>query len=423
MRKIMTFVGLVGFLSACSSEGGISQDSSRVQAGLSSDDSVKSDDDGDKAPAASNVISQGPTFIVRNLPVTTQGPFWPPSEVANKDGDFVLVGINLTEPTPGNIVFVPNAHSIISKNTVPPMTPDGKETPFNWFSKPYKVVRDLDLRRGSPDLDMVLWSQSYGPPKGNFGPAPRIPAEGDSKFNLNGELATCPDIFPDAAQAAHYKRKAFPLHQVPISGFQGDGIGYDAETGNVNDPATATGPGCPPTGCSGEDPISRRRTTPITLGEWLKGQGQVRIQLTNFDSVQHAFTAATIEFTVHHLLPESIYTAWAVRPRNAPLPFGSTSPTQFPRLVQPMAIPNAFRTDTNGDAHVIFTVENPFPDPASDTFGRRIAGVNIVFHSDAQNWGACFGRLGAAVDAHAHLSSFVDGTLDWSSLVTVPARH
>jgi hypothetical protein len=72
---------------------------------------------------------------------------------------------------------------------------------------------------------------------------------------------------------------------------------------------------------------------------------------------------------------------------------------------------------------VSFIVPNPFPDPATDTFGRRIAGLNIVFHSDMQNWGACFSRHPAGVDAHAHFSTFADGTQDFTDLITVAPKR
>lgn len=349
--------------------------------------------------------------------VTTQGPFWPPSEVADEDGNFVLLGINLTSPGPGMISPEPNSAAIISKDTVPPLDANGKETPFNWFAAPYQTVRSLNLNAGSPDLNMVLYSHSFGPAEGDFGPAPRIPALGDSKFNLNGLLLVCKDLFPTAAQATNYKRPAFPLHQVPIWGFQGDGIGYDPETGAVVDPMIATGPGCPFLGCSGEDKISFRREKPITLGEWLRAKGEVTIKLIRFDEVQGGFTHAKFDFEFRDLLPESVYTVWAVRPRNAP------SQTQAQRPVAPLGIPNVIRTDRHGNVDVSFIVRNPFPDPKTDTFGHRIAGLNIVFHSDAQNWGACFGRFGAGVDVHAHLSTFTDGTLDFTNLVTVEPRH
>lgn len=355
--------------------------------------------------------------LERDLLVATQGPFWPPSEVVDNDGNFVLLGVGLTEPEPGVIGFAPNTAAIVSKDTVPPLGLNGEEAaPLNWFGAPYSFVRSLDLSPDSPDLDIELNSLSFGPSQG-FGTAPRIPRVGDSPYNLNGLGTTCPEVFPTAAQRTAYTRPSFPLHRVPIWGFQGDQVSYDVESGRTFDPEAATGPGCPFFGgCTGEDVISRRRETPITLGEWLKARGHVRIDLANFDEAQGAFTHANIELTFENLLPESVYTVWAVRPRNAP------SAIQTIRPVAPLGIPNVFRTDTDGAASISFNVRNPFPDPATDTYGRRIAGLNIVFHSDAQNWGACFGRFGAGTDVHAHLSSFVDGTNDFTNFVTVEPR-
>jgi hypothetical protein len=366
---------------------------------------------GSVAAEPSNTVARPKLFV------STQGPFWPPSEVGDRDGNFVLLGINLTSPEPGRVSLVPNSAAIISKDTVPPLDANGKETPYNWFAAPYKTVRSLNLNAGSPDLNMVLYSLSFGPTQGDFGPAPRLPALGDSKFNLNGLPDICKDLFPTGVQATDYKRPAFPLHKVPIWGFQGDGIGYDPETHAVVDPSTATGPGCPFLGCSGEDKISFRREKPITLGDWLGAKGEVTIKLIRFDQVQGGFTHARFDFKFRRLLPDSVYTVWAIRPRNAP------SEIQAQRIVQPLGIPNVIRTDRHGNVDVSFIVRHPFPDPKTDTFGRRIAGLNIVFHSDMQNWGACFTRLGAGTDAHAHLSTFDDGTFDFTKLVTVEPRR
>jgi hypothetical protein len=357
--------------------------------------------------------------VTVDLAATTQGPFWPPSEVGNEDGDFVVVGGLLSQIAPGVFVPIPGA-ALVSKDTVPPLDDSGVATPFNWFSTTYDVIRPLDLRPGSPDMEMVLYSHSWGPAAGDHGPVPRIPAEGDSLHNLNGLVNVCPELFPTGAQLTDYRRPAYPLHEVPIWGFQGDQVAYDPVTGEEFDPATATGAGCPFEGCSGEDVHNQRRTDPITLGEWLQARGRVRITLEDFDRQAGGFTAARFSFQFRRLIPNAVYTVWAVRNQAAPIPG-----IQRQRRVTPIAIPNVFITDSRGNAAPSFKVVNPFPDPATDfPQSRRLALFNIVFHPDYQNWGACFGRFGAGVDVSAHLSSFATTGIDVApSFVTVPPSN
>jgi hypothetical protein len=357
----------------------------------------------------------GPRSVVVDLFPTTQGGFWPPSEMADENGDFVLVGRAVVEIAPG--VFIPQrVNSIVSKDTVPLLDEDGVLNPFNWFAAAYDIVRPLDLTPGSPDLEMVLYAQSWGPAVGNQGPTPRIPAEGDSLHNLNTLFTTCPELFPVSEQAATYRRPRMPLHEVPIWGFQGDQIAYDPVTGEPFDPATATGAGCPFEGCSGEDVLNRRRTDPITLGEWLRARGRVRVTLEDFDPEAGGFTAASFHLQLRHLIPDAVYTVWAIRGQVRP-----NAGVQRQRQVAPLAIPNVVVTDSRGHAAPSFKVVHPFPDPATDVpQARRIFTIAIVYHSDYQNWGACFGRFGAGVEVHAHMNTAVEGRLDITDFVTVP---
>jgi hypothetical protein len=352
--------------------------------------------------------------VVRDLLVTTQGPLWPPSELADADGNFVLLGVALTKTANGMVVEVGSNAAIVSKDTVPPLGADGRErTTFDWLGAEYSIVRELDLAPNSPDRGLVLHSLSFGPARGAFGGGPRIPMAGRSAYNLNGSNDSCPELFPTDAQAREYVRQSRPLHDVPVSGFEGDGVAHHVSTGQSFDPMTATGEGCPFRGCAGEDPISTRRQGPITLDEWLDARGQVRVELASFDEEQEAFTHANFEFTFRNLLPDALYSVWGVRARNRP------SQQQALRPLAPLGVPNVFRTDSSGAAAVAFNVRNPFPSSDEDVTGQRLVGLRIVFHSDMQSWGACLGRLGAGVDVHSHLSTFVDGTQDFTSLVTV----
>ncbi len=333
--------------------------------------------------------------VVIDLPVSTQGPLWPPSETVNEDGDFVLVGNALTEVAPGVIAMVPEQALLVSKETIPPLDENGVEDPDNWFGAAYKIIRPLNLSEGSEDLNTVLYANSFGPAVGS-GNSPRIPALGDSTYNLNGDFAVCKDTFPTMVQDTNYFRSYYPLHQAPIAGFQGDGVAYDATTGQPYDPMTASDdPACAGTGCNGEDAVDQRSTKPITLGDWLKAKGKVTINLTKPNSEgQH--THAKFKFKLRNMLPNSVYTVWVVRGRQIPIPGVWNR-----RDIDPMAMPNIIVTDEKGNASEEFEMANPFPDPASDFQRMRVFGLSIVYHSDFQTWGGCFARLGPGVDVHA----------------------
>jgi hypothetical protein len=140
------------------------------------------------------------TTIVRRLPNTTQGPLWPPSELVDRDGNFIVVGQVLTEVAPGVVVPVPSSAALVSKDTVPPLDATGKEDFSNPLGAPHRVLRRLDLRPGGKDLKMELYAASFGPPAGNFGGTSRVPREGDSRYNLNSLGTVCADLFPTTAQ-------------------------------------------------------------------------------------------------------------------------------------------------------------------------------------------------------------------------------
>ncbi len=353
--------------------------------------------------------SDGPTVIVE-LPVTTQGPLWPPAEMTNEDGDFLLVGLGLFEfeGFPGSFPLF-NQALLVSKDSVPPLDEDGNKS-TNWFLAPHDVIRPLDLSDGSPDLDLVLYALSMGPPD-EFG-FTRIPREGDSEFNLGTDRHPCQEVFPSGIQRDVYTRARFPLHQVPIWGLQGDQVAYDVDTGAPFEPISRTGPGCEE-GCPGEDLIDRRpRREPITLGDWLQGNGKMKVTLTDFDEDAGGYTAADFTFRVKDLIPNGMYTVWTIRPRRIP-------GTNFVPQADPLGLPNTIVTDKKGNGKATIRAIHPFPDPVGPEGHLRIIGVVVAFHPDYQTWGACGGLLGAGVDLHSHLNTIVNGTLDITDFVTV----
>jgi len=353
--------------------------------------------------------------MTRVLPHATQGVLWPPSEVADKDGNYIVVGLVLTKTSSGDVIAVPNKSVIVDKNTVPPLDRNGHEHFTNVFGAPYKIVRELDLRPGSPDLDMVLFTQSFGPVVGNIGiggkAGPRSPRAGDSLFNLNGLPATCPEVFPSPSQVGVFTRPSVPLNKVPIFGFQGgDQVAQDVVTGQLIDPHLASGPGCG-TGCPGENVVDERERPPITLGQWLSSNAEVKITLTRFNKEVNAFTAARFDLRFKGLLPRSMYSIWSIRAN-------VDQPRPNFRLANPLAIPNVFITDDKGNGTFSDEVTNPFRDPATDVQGLRLHGLAVTYHPNFQNYGACIALYANGVDLAEVFNTFVDGTDDFTNFIT-----
>jgi len=352
-------------------------------------------------------------FKLIKIANSTQAPIWPPAEVVDKDGNFVIVGTVLRKNEDGGVSPTIGS-AIVSKNTVPPLNEQGIEDFSNPLGAHHDVIRELDLSEGSADRDIELYSLSFGPARGNFGGGPRSPKEGESPYNLNGLAEVCPEIFPSNSQAYTYTRDSFPLSRAPVLGFQGDQVAYDVDSGEQYDPRLASGEGCG-AGCSGEnitDTYPLKST--VTLGEWIDASAYLKVRLTDWDARQNRYTAAKFRVVLRKALPNSIYTIWLPRANVA-----SNQGQPEYRQPTPGGLPNVILTDRFGNGSLNFRLENPFPAPEVDEQGLRVVGMAIDFHSDYQNWGACFSRLGAGVDIHAQFVSFSDGTSDFTDFETV----
>ena len=219
-----------------------------------------------------------------SVPLTTltQGPLWPPSEVADEHGNFVVIGgFILKETSAGKVEALPNLKGVIvSKDTVPPLK-NGREDYSNLLGAPYDIVRELDLSKNSKDRDMILFSQSCGPFAGDFGGgSPRIPGQKDSKYNLNCEPRWNESFAPVGSDSSTYYRPSFPMHQVPIArlaripDFMPIGVGVE--------------PG--PAGQAAQPDFRQRK--PITLGDYLRGKGKIKITLLRGPGPSKEFTHA-----------------------------------------------------------------------------------------------------------------------------------
>lgn len=359
-----------------------------------------------------NMRAEGPPSLHTRIPNTTQGPFWPPSSHCDKDGNFILVGTVITEVAPGVVVPVPRQAVLVSKDTVPPLDANGKEDFTDYFKAPYKVIRNLDLSPGSPDLDLVLHTISWGPPEGDWGDgAPRMPRLGESRYNLNSfhlKKRVSTEIFPSEAQRRKYTRAAFPLHLAPIPGFQGDQVSYDVETGEPYTPVLRNGPGAPPEGLPGEDPVNFRRPGPITLGMWMKAEVWLTVTLMNFKKGPGpvgVYTAARFDLQARNLLPDSMYLLTMIRS-------AEFHPVPLRKFPDTSVLPNILLTDWEGKGRLSRVIPNPFPDPRNDPEGLRIIGVGLAYSSSHTAMGGYPCRLNPGVDIQVVTQSFADGTLD-----------
>lgn len=148
------------------------------------------------------------------LTPTTQGPLYPPSEVLDADGNFIVVGF-LNEPGPDGAVTRRWGRAIVAADTV---------VPKFGASAPYTVVRELDEELSERDSAAVLYTLPLPLPANNY------------------PIVFAPDQRPDADTV---QRPSYAFHETPIPDLR-------PEDG-------------------------RKLTAPVTLGEWLRARGTVEV--------------------------------------------------------------------------------------------------------------------------------------------------
>lgn len=131
---------------------------------------------------------------------------------------------------------------------------------------------------------------------------------------------------------------------------------------------------------------------PITLGDWLRAEGEASIHCRR--------DGATARLRMRHLIPNRLYTVWAAfstptGPR--PIPFGG--------------VPNVFHTDERGFGRFVRSLQYcPF-EPTSDE--GLLLSIIAVLHSDHQVYAVepalPNAGLPPGVVAHAHLEFGVAG--------------
>lgn len=149
-----------------------------------------------------------------DLSVTTQGPSYPPSEVMNVDGDFVVIGRVNESSVDGGVRSTWRRAIVSARSPVPAFG----------SNVPYEIVRWLPDRLDEVDRAMVLHTLPVPLPCNNY------------------PMTFAPVQRPHAATE---RRPSYPFHLVPIPDLR-------LEDG-------------------------RRRNDPVTLGQWVEATGQLRV--------------------------------------------------------------------------------------------------------------------------------------------------
>ncbi|MCX4746047.1 hypothetical protein OG455_11030 [Kitasatospora sp. NBC_01287] len=155
-----------------------------------------------------------------DLSLTTQGPTYPPSEVMDPNGDFVVIGV-VNRPGPDGTTRTEWGRAIVSAQSE--MPPHGQNVP-------YRIVRELPSndQLTQADRDTVLHTLPLPLPINNY------------------PMLFAPEQSPEANSV---QRPSYPFHEVPIPDLR-------PEDG-------------------------RRVNEPITLGQWVRARGDMEVALAD----------------------------------------------------------------------------------------------------------------------------------------------
>jgi hypothetical protein len=162
------------------------------------------------------LVSPSATSRSYELSVTTQGPPYPPSEVMDANGDFIVIGwINRADER-GGMTRAWGAAVVGADSSLPA---------FGEI-RPYRIVRELGTQLSEEDRALSLYTLPLPLPCSNY------------------PMLFAPEQCPDAHRV---QRPSFAFHEVPIP-----------------DVRREDGP---------------KVTQPITLGRWLNARGQLDVAL------------------------------------------------------------------------------------------------------------------------------------------------
>ncbi|MCD9496571.1 hypothetical protein [Photobacterium carnosum] len=253
------------------------------------------------------------------LSVTTQGPLYPPSEVMDSQGNFVVIGLI---PSGNKLIW---GRAIVSSDS---------NLPQLGCIAPYNILQDINNMTRKMQSDVILYTLPLPIPMNNYG------------------MTFAPEQRP---QANTETRNSIPLNEGYIADFR-----------------VADG---------------KREVAPITLADWLDGEGWLDVQLID-DKKRAKFS-----FTFTKLVPNSVYTVMSLREND----LAQENPTR----PGPLGIPNSFITDSQGNADFWAELPNPFPDHSLN--GNRVINVVVLYMSSRQTYGGAIGIYGLGGDIHAHL--------------------
>lgn len=152
-----------------------------------------------------------------DLSLTTQGPTYPPSEVMDRYGNFIVIGRINRRAAGGGVVSV-WSRAIVSANS---------PLPALGGNLPYDIVRELPEQLSADDEGLVLHTLPLPLPCNNY------------------PMVFAPD---QCAKADQVIRASYAFHEVPIPDLRAE-----------------DGP---------------KVTQPITLGQWCKARGQLEVRLS-----------------------------------------------------------------------------------------------------------------------------------------------
>lgn len=152
-----------------------------------------------------------------NLSVTTQGPTYPPSEIMDEFGNFIVIG-RINRLLEGQVISKWGAAIVSQQSKVPKF---GEQLPYN-------IVQELDMDDLGMISNTVLHTLPLPLPCNNY---PMIFAP---EQNVNADKKA---------------RISYPLHQAPIPDFR--------------------------------EEDGRKVISPITLGDWSKAKGECIVKITN----------------------------------------------------------------------------------------------------------------------------------------------
>ncbi|EPD56898.1 hypothetical protein [Streptomyces sp. HGB0020] len=169
------------------------------------------------SPMTAAPVAAAPMTRTYDLSVTTQGPLYPPSEIVDENGDFVVIG-RVNRPGPDGTTVSEWGGAVVSPDS--PLPPLGRNLP-------YDIVRELDLTDPvGPDAQVQLYTLPLPLPCNNY------------------PMLFAPEQRPDAHDV---RRPSYPLHGAPIPDLREE-----------------------------DGPKVRE---PITLGQWAKARGQLEVHV------------------------------------------------------------------------------------------------------------------------------------------------